>query len=130
MKFNQPLGTCMVDFQSLEPNPQFPQIEDVTPEELADKQHLIQLIDVRSPEEYHAELGHIPGSWLIPLNVLEASLETIPRDKDVIFVCRSGNRSAKAAALAKKCGYEKVFNLKGGMLRWNELKMKVEYGSS
>lgn len=115
-------------FDSLQPNPHYPQVGDVDPEEIFQKRSLVRLIDVRTPEEFDGELGHIPGALLVPMNFLEKNLEAIPREAGVVFVCRSGRRSAKAAALAKKIGYSNAVNMKGGMIRWHELQMDVEYG--
>ncbi|KUO62633.1 MAG: sulfurtransferase [Gracilibacter sp. BRH_c7a] len=74
-------------------------------------------LDVRTMEEYEA--GHIKDSILIPVNTIEAEVEaTIQDKKKPIFVyCRSGNRSAVAADILVKLGYENVFNL-GGINNW------------
>ena len=50
----------------------------------------------------------------------------IPKDKTVVFVCRSGGRSARATAHALEHGYTNVYNLKGGMILWNELHLETE----
>ncbi len=81
------------------------------------------LIDVREPEEFTGELGHIPGSRLIPLGVLEDSIEVIREyeGREIIMVCRSGNRSGRAVKTLLENGISNVFNLAGGMKRWNKL---------
>ena len=56
------------------------------------------LIDVRQPGEYTA--AHIPGAYFLPLMEFEARLFDLPADRDLIFYCHSGGRSAAAAALA------------------------------
>ena len=80
------------------------------------------VIDVRTPEEFDGELGHIAGARLIPLQVFPDSLRTISAFKDstIIMVCRSGRRSAIASEMLTKAGFKKVFNLKGGMISWNK----------
>lgn len=85
-------------------------------QKLAAKEPL-QLIDVRSAEEYTHE-GHIAGARLIPLPVLAQRLAEIARDTPVVLVCRSGNRSQVAADLLAKAGYNALFNLQGGMIAW------------
>lgn len=55
----------------------------------------------------------------IPLSVLENEYNQIPTDKEIIIICRSGNRSLQAANTLKKLGYESLTNVKGGMLVWN-----------
>jgi rhodanese-related sulfurtransferase len=74
------------------------------------------LIDVREPEEY--ERGHLPNSQLLPLKDLVGALETLPKDRPVFLVSRSGRRSTRAMRLMVESGFEEVFNLKGGVLSW------------
>ena len=87
------------------------------------------LLDVREPGEYHGELGHIHGSILIPLRQLAtraAELEPY-RGRRLVAVCRSGVRSTTAAAILSGLGFERVFNLKDGMIDWNDRGMPVEH---
>jgi glyoxylase-like metal-dependent hydrolase (beta-lactamase superfamily II)/rhodanese-related sulfurtransferase len=89
------------------------------------------LLDVREPVEYTGELGHIPGSILIPLKELpaRAEQELDPyRDRAIIAICRAGVRSTTAAAILIALGFENVSNLKGGMLDWNDQGLSVERG--
>ncbi len=79
------------------------------------------LVDVRPPEEYNGDLGHIPGSRQITLGKdLKNFLEGHDRNEEIIFVCRSGRRSEEAAKLGLDLGFQSVANLSGGMIRWNE----------
>ncbi len=77
------------------------------------------LIDVRQPMEY--ELEHIPGALLLPLGDLERRLFELPADRDLVFYCRSGGRSAAAATLAvdAEVTEKSVAHLEGGMLGWD-----------
>lgn len=77
------------------------------------------LIDVRQPMEY--ESGHIPGAVLMPLGDMEQRLFELPSDRDLVFYCRSGGRSAAAAALAvdAEVTEKSVAHLEGGMLGWD-----------
>jgi sulfur dioxygenase len=86
------------------------------------------VVDVREPGEYNGELGHIPGSTLIPLRELADRAQEIDshRNRHVIAVCRSGVRSTTAAAILEGLGYERVYNLKDGMVEWNDRKLPVE----
>ncbi len=84
------------------------------------------VVDVRQNEEFHGELGRIGGSKLHVLDQLSNSIGTLSKEKTIVFVCRSGNRSGRATDLAMGLGYTNVYNLKGGMLLWNELKLAVE----
>ena len=74
------------------------------------------MIDVRTPDEYRQ--GHIPGVTLLPLNELGRRYKEIPQDKEVFIICRSGSRSAEAVIWLLKKGYDQVFNISGGMNRW------------
>ncbi len=107
------------------------QVRQLTPQEV--KQQLDRfpsplLLDVREPEEFSGELGHIPGSILIPLKELPARVQEIEahKDKEVIVICRAGVRSTTAAAILTGLGFEHVSNLKGGMLDWNDQNLPVE----
>jgi rhodanese-related sulfurtransferase len=74
------------------------------------------LVDVRSPAEFAA--GHLPGALNIPVHEIEArEAELTPRDRPLVLYCRSGNRSARAAAALEKSGHTSVHNL-GAMSRW------------
>jgi glyoxylase-like metal-dependent hydrolase (beta-lactamase superfamily II)/rhodanese-related sulfurtransferase len=86
------------------------------------------LLDVREPDEYVSELGHIPGAKLMPLRVLTARVSELEghKERPIIAVCRSGVRSATAAAILTGLGFESVSNLKGGMLEWRERAFGVE----
>ncbi len=86
------------------------------------------VLDVREPEEFCGELGHIAGSVLLPLRELSARAEELAayRERDIVVVCRAGVRSATAAAILTGLGFERVANLKGGMLDWGEAGMAVE----
>ena len=74
------------------------------------------LIDVRTPAEYRE--GHIPGVVNIPLAEIEKRLGEIPKDKKVVLICRTGNRSAQGARFLRSKGFDNVFNSTGGMSTW------------
>jgi rhodanese-related sulfurtransferase len=71
------------------------------------------LIDVREPEEWAA--GHAP--WAEPLPLSQVTPDSVPQDRPVIAICRSGNRSGKAADALAAAGV-RVHNLAGGMKAW------------
>jgi len=78
------------------------------------------VLDVRSDGEF-AE-GHIPGAKHLPLDKLGDGLKLLSalRKDDVVCVCASGKRSAVAAVWLKKAGFDHVYNLSGGMMRWGK----------
>ena len=107
-------------------NPDFPNVEDVSPEDVLANKDQLCLIDVRRPDEYTGELGHIPGAKLIVLDTLPDHLEELPTDQTVVFICRSGNRSGRASALAFESGLKNTYNMLGGMLLWNQKDLPTE----
>jgi adenylyltransferase/sulfurtransferase len=74
------------------------------------------LVDVREPHEWAT--GRIEGAELIPLGRLSASLERIPRDREVVVYCKGGTRSAQAARQLAEAGFSRVGNLVGGIVAW------------
>lgn len=75
------------------------------------------IIDVREPDEYHE--GHIPGVPLVPMQTIPNLVEGFSKDKEYIFVCRSGNRSQNVSLFLKEQGLNQVTNYDGGMLAWD-----------
>ncbi len=80
------------------------------------QQGAVVIVDVREVDEYEA--GHIPGALLIPLSELEKRVKDVPRDAEVILVCRSGNRSQQAYTFLRQQGLTNVHNMPGGMKAW------------
>jgi len=76
------------------------------------------LVDVREPNEI-AELAYdVPNILEIPLSEFENRFTEIPKDQKVVVVCRSGGRSLRAAGFLVNHGYDKVVNMKHGIIRW------------
>ncbi|XP_057179330.1 thiosulfate:glutathione sulfurtransferase isoform X2 [Triplophysa rosa] len=92
--------------------------------------HSVQLFDVRNPDEFQA--GRIPDSINIPLGQLEESLKLpqkpfelqfkvkapLKEDDNIVFHCRSGNRSLSALAIAHRLGFIKARHYAGGYIDW------------
>lgn len=85
--------------------------------QLIDSDSTLQIVDVRSPEEF-AE-GHIQGAKLIPIDELTARMGEIDKTKPVFVYCLSGARSAQAAQVLVQSGYSKVYNLTNGINDWS-----------
>jgi glyoxylase-like metal-dependent hydrolase (beta-lactamase superfamily II)/rhodanese-related sulfurtransferase len=85
-----------------------------------------RIIDVREPHEYAGELGHIRGSELVPLATVGEAAASWDRSQPLLIVCRSGNRSGKAAHRLRTMGFRDVTNMEGGMLAWNMVGRPVE----
>lgn len=77
----------------------------------------ITLIDVRTPGEYEHD-GHIIGSRLLPLPVLQQRSNELPKDRPIVCICRSGHRSQIACEMLAAAGFSDLNNLAGGMLAW------------
>jgi rhodanese-related sulfurtransferase len=78
------------------------------------------VLDVREQSEWAD--GHISKARHIPLGQLKNKLNELEKfkDKPIIAVCRSGNRSGSACGTLKKAGFEKLYNLSGGMMAWEQ----------
>ena len=98
-------------------------MNNITPEEVKrrlDAGEELHIVDVREPYE-NAEFNI--GGTLIPLgNIQTMQIEEIEdlKDKEVIFYCRSGNRSGQACLFLDAMGFKNTKNLVGGMLAWQE----------
>lgn len=122
----EPVTVSFVNFETETSNPQYEGVFDIAPAELHQVMSQVKMIDVRQPEEYVGELGHVAGAELIPLGTLPDHLDQLPKDRTIVFICRSGARSANAAAFAMMNGWTHVYNMKGGMLFWNALQLPIE----
>ncbi|MBT4762631.1 MAG: rhodanese-like domain-containing protein [Bdellovibrionaceae bacterium] len=116
----------IVEFKNAMPNPYNPSVKDVPPDEVLELKKDLLIIDVRGKDEYHGELGHIPGSQLMTLGGLPNELNTLPKNKAIVFICRSGARSAQASEFAVSQGYTEVYNMKGGMMLWNQIGLETD----
>lgn len=86
----------------------------------------VRFVDVREPDEFSGELGHAPGSVLVPLATVEGAASGWDRNVPVVLICRSGGRSGKAAIALLSMGFERVASMRGGMILWNELGYRTE----
>lgn len=106
-------------------------ITEVFPWDLAEELNSnddIMLLDVREWSEFEAM--HIKNSLHVPRGVLESACdfgyeETVPElakahDRNIVVICRSGNRSALAVQTMQMMGYQKVRSLKTGLRGWND----------
>jgi len=76
----------------------------------------VQVVDVREDWEY--ESGHVPGADHIPVNTVFGRRDELSRDRDVIFVCSVGQRSALACEMAAAAGLTRLYNVEGGTEAW------------
>ena len=103
-------------------------VPEITADFLKEPCRDLLLIDVREQDEYRGELGHIPGSTLVPLSTLSVAAREWPREQAVVLVCRSGGRSGKAALQLAEAGFSRVASLRGGMRSWNAQGLPTQRG--
>jgi len=116
-----------------------PRVNEVFPWdllELRQRNPELLLLDVREPYEFAA--AHIPGSINVPRGILETACEygyedTHPelaasREREVVVICRSGNRSVLAAWTLQVLGYRRVHSLKTGVRGWNDYEQPLQDG--
>jgi rhodanese-related sulfurtransferase len=86
------------------------------------------IVDVREPDEFAGELGHLRGARNLPLsNLAQRITELAPfKERDVVLVCRTQMRSAKAASMLKDAGFGNVAVLGGGMVEWVRRQLPIE----
>ncbi len=113
-----------------------PHIKEILPWDVAalrQQQPDLILLDIREPSEY--ETARIEGSLCVPRGILEAACEygyqeTVPelaqaRERAVLVVCRSGNRSALVAWVMQEMGFTNVYSLKTGLRGWNDYELPL-----
>ncbi|MCX7898091.1 MAG: rhodanese-like domain-containing protein [Rhodocyclaceae bacterium] len=83
----------------------------------AGKREAPLLIDVREPWEYH--IVHIPGAKLMPMRTIPLRIHELPREKDLAIVCHHGARSYQVCLFLEQHGFDRLFNLYGGMAAWS-----------
>jgi hydroxyacylglutathione hydrolase len=103
------------------------EIAQITVEDLSHDLANVQVIDVRRQPEW--DQGHIEGARLIPLNRLAATLGELDRARPVAVHCKGGYRSAIAASLIQRAGFENVANVIGGFDAWRACGLPEAQGS-
>ncbi|APY07739.1 thioredoxin [Winogradskyella sp. J14-2] len=120
-------GTSCVDSKI-----QDTEVKLVTAEEMQSILELedVQLVDVRTPKEHNKE--RIANSQNIDYNspTFDEDISKLDKAKPVILYCKGGKRSAKCAKKLKEAGFEKVYDLDGGISKWKHSdKLKIEVKS-
>ena len=86
----------------------------------------VQVIDSREPHEHHD--GHVPGSLNIPHMATLPRAADLATDKPILFICKSGQRSAVAAEFAASLGLTDLYNVEGGHDAWAKAGYPMEQG--
>ena len=84
------------------------------------------VLDVREDSEFRD--GRIPKAKHVPLRQLKDRIKELEKfkDKPIVLVCRTGNRSSHASGVLRKAGFENVHNLSGGMVAWEQAGLPKE----
>jgi adenylyltransferase/sulfurtransferase len=123
----QPTITRLIDYEQFcgirgeEHTPVITGIPEITAQEvkkMIDEKKPFVLIDVREPHEF--QICRIPGSTLVPIRELPKRMHELNSAHETVIYCRSGQRSARAVELLMKAGFQKIHNLKGGILAWSD----------
>ena len=85
---------------------------------LIEQKQDVFILDVRNSPEY--EICKLAGSKLVPLPDLPQRFRELDPDREMIVHCKMGGRSAKAIEFLRQQGFNKLKNLKGGILAWAE----------
>ncbi|MES3007044.1 MAG: MBL fold metallo-hydrolase [Pseudomonadota bacterium] len=99
----------------------FAGVPEVEPEWVLMHKAEVTILDVREVDELGDSVLGLSNPLTIPLSQLRERVGEVPRDKPVVTLCRSGKRSAMATTILKNAGHEKVANIHGGLLHWQEL---------
>jgi len=73
-------------------------------------------LDVREPDEWNE--SHIPDATLIPLGQLASRVNEVPKDQEIVVMCRSGNRSQQGRDILIQAGFTNVTSMAGGINQW------------
>lgn len=96
-------------------------IPEITVEEVKVRKNQYVLVDVRESHELTGPEGQIEGIILATLGpTFEQFLTSADKAQEYVFICRSGMRSGKACEIALNQGFLRAYNMKGGMLAWQE----------
>lgn len=88
----------------------------------------IEFLDIREKHEF--DQARIPGSTLLPMSQINARFQEIPKDKEVVVYCRTGNRSASLLGQLVQMGYTNLMNLEKGIVDWHQKQYPVEFGET
>lgn len=97
---------------------EFGEISIITPADFKEKSQNQTIIDIRTPKEF--ESGHIEGA--ININLFDKTfldqISKLDKKQPVFMYCRSGSRSRSASKKVSNLGFEKVYDLQGGIIFW------------
>ncbi len=83
------------------------------------------ILDVRTPGEYNN--GHLKNAYLLPVQSLQNRLDELSeyKNEDILIYCHSGNRSTVASKILIDAGFKRIYNLKGGIVKWSKAQYEI-----
>ncbi|HSN67745.1 MAG TPA: molybdopterin-synthase adenylyltransferase MoeB [Thermoanaerobaculia bacterium] len=117
---DEPTVTTLIDYEGFCGYRAPAESADIAPPELRarlDRGEDLLVLDVR--EDYEWAVAHLEGATHIPMGRLRDGIASLPRDREIVVYCRSGSRSANAAAMLRNAGFARVKNLTGGLAAWS-----------
>ena len=104
----------------------YPRVQNLTPQDVARglTEGRILLVDVREPNETDVE--RYPEAFYLPMSAFDPAAIPDPQGRQVVFACRSGNRSVTASLMAQAAGLPYNAHLAGGIKAWKELGLPTE----
>jgi len=88
----------------------------------------VEFLDVCEQDEF--DQARIPGSTLLPMSQMNSRWQEIPKDREVVVYCRTGNRSAVLLGQLDQMGYTNLLNLEKGIVDWHQKQYPIEFGES
>ena len=103
-----------------------PRVQNLTPQDVARglTEGRILLVDVREPNETDVE--RYPEAFYLPMSEFDPAAIPDPQGRQVVFACRSGNRSVTASLMAQAAGLPYNAHLAGGIKAWKEVELPTE----
>jgi rhodanese-related sulfurtransferase len=84
------------------------------------------IVDVREPNEYTQLRAR--GAVLLPLGQLQGRIDDLPRDREILLMCRTGGRSHNATQFLAASGFANVTNVSGGIVAWHQAGLPTSGG--
>lgn len=108
-------------------------VEHLTPydvlEMMEEKEDEIVIVDVREPWEYYGDTGHVKNSLHIPMAEIPERIEELKKlaNRHIAIICNSGSRSYSVCQYLRDLGFERIYNVQGGIMQWHLSGLDVEY---
>ncbi|MDH5490812.1 MAG: rhodanese-like domain-containing protein [Myxococcales bacterium] len=116
--------------QTTRNHPETARVEEIDPISASTLDPEVWLVDVREIRELTDPLGHVAGVRHVPMGAVGAAFAEVDRAQPIALICRSGGRSGAAARRLVAMGFERVYNVSGGMMGWNRAGLPVSHDAT